>query len=110
MLTGRKNTVQRPRARRRLELEILEDRSLPSGTSFLPVVTASIHDQTLDGQGDSFNAVFDSLLRQTASVEDRAIAEFDLASVASAPVDLAVLDFSLAVNGQGTPLRTFDVY
>src|SRR4051812_2307609 len=110
MLTSHKQTVDRPPPRRRLVLEALEDRSLLSGTTFTPVVTASIHDEPRDGQGDSFNTVFDSLLGQAASAEDRAVAEFDLESVAAGPVNLAVLDFSLAVNGQGTPLRTFDVY
>ena len=111
LLTGRKHTCPRQRTRRRPVLEILENRTLPSGTTFLPVATASIHDQPLDGQGDSFGTVFDGLLRQSTplSFEDRAIAEFDLTTVA-APVDLAVLDFRLAVNGTGTPQRVFDVY
>jgi hypothetical protein len=110
MLTSRKQTVDRRPTRRRLEVELLEDRTLLSGTTFLPVATASIHDELRNGQGDSFNTIFDGLLRQTASIEDRAIAEFNLASVAASPVNLAVLDFSLAVNSQGTPLRTFDVF
>src|SRR5437879_4122724 len=69
MLTGRQHTIQRQgtrqRTRRRLELEALETRTLLSGTTFLPVATASIQDQPLDGQGDSFNTVFDGLLRQS---------------------------------------------
>src|SRR5262249_2335545 len=81
-LTRRQQTVAPRRARRRLVLETLEARSLLSGTTFTPVATASIHDEPRDGQGDSFNTVFDSLLRQNAFVEERAIAEFDLASVA----------------------------
>jgi hypothetical protein len=110
MLTSRKQTLDRRPTRRRLELELLEDRTLPSGTTFSPIVTASIHDEPRDGLGNSFNTVFDSTVRQTPSAEDRAIAEFDVSRVAAAPVNLAVLDFTLGVNGQGTPLRTYDVY
>ena len=48
-----------------------------------PVVVASIHDEPLDGLGDSFNnSPFDGLLRQQSSREDRAIQEFDVSAYA----------------------------
>lgn len=109
MLTHRKPTAPRQRVPRRLTLERLEDRTVPSGTTYTPVAAASIHDEPRDGTGDSFSTPFDNTVKQFGAIEERAIVEFDLESARAAPVDLAVLDFMLAVGSQGTPLRTFDI-
>ncbi|MBL8804428.1 MAG: hypothetical protein JNN27_20700, partial [Planctomycetes bacterium] len=50
--------------------------------TFTPALSASIKDSPRDGLGDSFNvAPFLGLLRQTASVEERAIQEFNVSSL-----------------------------
>ena len=87
--------------------EALEAR-LALAVTLQPVVGVSIHDEPRDGVGDAFNSM-SGLLRDVSHLEDRAVVEFDLSTVADA-VDLAVLDFALGVNNAfGGPLRTFDV-
>lgn len=93
--------------------EVLEVRVLLSAQVLSPVVEASIEDMPRDGIGDTFVAPpFTGLLRQgvtlSTSVEDRAISEFSVAEFSS--VNLAFLDFNLAVNNSGgATTRNFDV-
>ena len=79
-------------------VELLESRSLLT-TTLSAAATASISDAGRDGTADVLT-VDSTLVRQAGiplSVEDRAIIEFDLQTLAEA-VDLAVLDFRLAGN------------
>ena len=72
--------------------------------SFAPTVQASIKDSPRDGLGDAFNAApFDGLLRQTSTLEDRAIQDFDVSSLAGATLQSATLSGTIFVN------NSFDV-
>ncbi len=99
----------RRRTRRKLgRFEFLEQR-LALSITLLPVVEASIHDEPRDGVGDLFNESLTGLLREQSTREDRAVVEFDLATVGE-PIDLAVLDFTLSsANAAGSQRRSFDV-
>jgi hypothetical protein len=67
--------------------------------TFTPALSASIKDSPRDGLGDSFNvAPFLGLLRQTASVEERAIQEFNVSSLAGATIQSATLSGRVSVN------------
>jgi hypothetical protein len=78
--------------------------------TFVPSVRASIQDSPRDGLGDTFNASpFEGLLRQTASTEDRAIQEFNLASLSGATIVSATLSGTVFVNNAfDNGVRTFD--
>ena len=82
----------------------------------VPVFQASIHDEPIDGTGDSFNASpLEGLLRRQDSEgllrEDRAVAEFDLVDYQASVPFSAVIDFSLVVNNfDGLQTRSFDVF
>jgi hypothetical protein len=75
-----------------------------------PVVIASIHDEPLDGQGDSFNdPPFDGLLRQQSYREDRAIQEYDVSAYVGSTVSNATISGTIYVNNSGgTWPRVFD--
>jgi hypothetical protein len=75
-----------------------------------PLVVASIHDEPLDGQGDSFNgSPFEGLLRQQSYREDRAIQEYDVSAYAGMTVSSATISGKIYVNnGGGTWPRVFD--
>lgn len=77
-----------------------------------PSILASIHDESLDGFGDSFNtSPFEGLLRQQAFREDRAILEFDLSSIYNTNILEATLTFDLIVNNAGgSQFREFDIF
>lgn len=77
-----------------------------------PSVVASIHDEPLDGVGDSFNVEpFEGLLRQQSYREDRAILEFDLGSFVGQSLEQAMLDFEIHVNNAGgSQFREFDLF
>jgi hypothetical protein len=75
-----------------------------SATDIPPTVTASVRDQPLDGVGDSFNAVpFQGLIRISATLEDRAIQEFDVAAFTGATLTSGTLSGTMYVN------NSFDV-
>ncbi|MCC7010986.1 MAG: hypothetical protein IT454_00375 [Planctomycetes bacterium] len=72
--------------------------------TFVPSVAVSVRDTDLDGLGDGFNAApFNGLLRQTSTLEERAIQEFDLGSLAGAWIQSATLEGAIFVN------NSFDV-
>jgi len=78
--------------------------------TFTAVAHASIHDSPRDGIGDSFNAApFEGLLRQTSSVEDRAIQEFNCTLLTGATIISATLAGQVSVNNAAdNGVRTFD--
>jgi hypothetical protein len=82
--------------------------------TFAPALRASIKDSPRDGLGDSFNtAPFEGLMRQTASVEERAIQEFDLSALAGATIQSATLSGKVSVNNafdNGTRTFAFSLY
>lgn len=83
-----------------------------------PVVNTSIQDGgrsgiisygNANGQGDFFSSP--GFLRNTTSIENRAIIEFDISSFQNASILNAMLDFDLRVNNSGgSQFRQFDVY
>jgi hypothetical protein len=87
--------------------------ALPTATvcadDLSPVVVASIHDEPLDGYGDSFNGAFPGLLRQQSYREDRAIQEYDVSPYAGMMVTSAEISGTIYVNnGGGDWPRIFD--
>jgi len=79
------------------------------GLALAPAVVASIQDAPPDGSGDALNANT-GLLRQTASSEDRAVAEFVVSSLAGAALEGAFFDFGIRVDDSGgAAVRNFDV-
>jgi hypothetical protein len=75
-----------------------------------PAVAASIHDEPVDGVGDSFNTSFTGLIRTQSTRADRAIHEYDV-SVVSGETALAMAEFSGTVfvnNAADNGVRTFD--
>lgn len=81
-----------------------------SATDISPTVLESIHDQPIDGAGDSFNSPgFPGLIRVTASLEDRAIQEFDVAAFAGATLANATFTGTVFVNNAfDVGVRGFD--
>src|SRR5882672_9715369 len=82
-----------------------------TATDLSPVVEASVHDQPVDGLGDSFNATpFTGLMRKIGtSQEDRAMQEFDVTSFAGATLVSATLSGTVYVNNAfDNGVRTFD--
>jgi hypothetical protein len=79
-------------------------------TVITPTIKASIHDEPLDGIGDSFNAApFEGLLRHQSTREDRAIQEFDASMFAGAVLQSATLSGTVTVNNAfDNGVRTFD--
>jgi hypothetical protein len=81
-----------------------------SATDIVPTVIASVHDQPLDGAGDTFNATpFEGLIRTSASLEDRAIQEFDVSAFTGATLASATLSGTVYVNNAfDVGVRGFD--
>jgi len=80
-----------------------------SADDLSPVVVASIHDEPLDGYGDSFNDAWPGLLRQQSYREDRAIQEYDVSPYAGMTVTSATISGTIYVNNSGgTWPRVFD--
>ncbi len=80
-------------------------------TDIAPAVRASIHDAPVDGVGDSFNtASFQGLIRKSgASLEDRAIQEFDAAAFAGGTLASATITGTIFVNNSfDVGVRGFD--
>jgi hypothetical protein len=77
-------------------------------------VVASIHDEPIDGLGDTFNsAPFQGLLRKQATRQDRAILEYDLAAFVGSAVPSVTLSGRVSVNNasdNGPRLFDFQVY
>jgi hypothetical protein len=75
-----------------------------------PSVVASIHDEPVDGLGDSFNATpFEGLIRTQSSRADRAIQEYDVSALTGQSITSATLAGRVAVNnGADNGIRTFD--
>lgn len=80
-------------------------------TDVVPTVLASVHDQPMDGVGDSFNSSpFQGLLRKGGPTqEDRAIQEFPASAFAGSTVTSAVLDGLITSNNAfDVGVRTFE--
>ena len=75
-----------------------------------PSVLASVHDEPVDGLGDSFNASpFEGLIRTQSSRADRAIQEYDVGSLTGQTITSATLSGRVAVNNAfDNGVRTFD--
>jgi len=84
--------------------------TLAVAQNFTPVVAGSVEDSQPDGTGDSLNlAPFDGLIRSIATVEDRALQEFDVSSLAGMTITGATLSGSVFVNNAfDNGVRTFD--
>jgi hypothetical protein len=82
----------------------------PAQQVFAPTVVASIHDEPPDGLGDTFNATpFEGLIRVQTTREDRAIQEYDVATLAGQSLASATLSGRVAVNNAfDNGVRTFD--
>ena len=81
-----------------------------SAQTFTPGVFASIGDTApRDGLGDTFNgAPFEGLMRRVSSVEDRAIQEFNVASLAGSTIVSATLSGTIFSNNSfDVGVRTF---
>jgi hypothetical protein len=96
-----------------MSIRILSALALASSAaaqSFAPAFQASIKDSPRDGLGDVFNATpFEGLIRQTATLEDRAVQEFDLSALAGAFLQSATLSGTVHVNNAfDVGPRTFD--
>ena len=76
----------------------------------LPTVIASIHDEPVDGLGDTFNnAPFEGLLRKLSTRQDRAILEYDLSSFVGSTLPSVTLSGQVFVNNSfDNGLREFD--
>lgn len=90
-------------------LSLLLLASAAHAQTFTPAVRASIKDSPRDGLGDVFNAApFEGLVRQTSTVEERAIQEFAVGSLAGASVQSAVFSGRVSVNNAfDVGVRTF---
>ena len=77
---------------------------------FAPSVAASVHDEPVDGLGDSFNASpFEGLIRTQSTRADRAIQEYDVSSLSGQSIQSATLSGRVAVNNSfDNGVRTFD--
>ena len=76
---------------------------------FTPAVVASVHDEPVDGLGDSFNASpFEGLIRTQSTRADRAIQEYDVTAVAGQSILSATIHGRVAVNNAtDNGVRTF---
>ncbi len=78
------------------------------GDDLNPVAVFSVHDEPVDGSGDSFNA-FTGLLRTQSTRADRAMQEFDVGAFAGFTVTSATISGQIFNNNAGgTFPRTFD--
>ncbi|MBK7645333.1 MAG: hypothetical protein IPJ19_20235 [Planctomycetes bacterium] len=82
----------------------------PLPQSVTPAFAASIHDEPVDGIGDSFNATpFEGLIRTQSTRADRAIQEYDVSAFAGQSIASATLVGRVAVNNAfDNGVRTFD--
>lgn len=78
-------------------------------TVLTPAVVFSVHDQPVDGLGDSFNtAPFEGLIRTQSTRADRAMLEYDITSLTAAELANATLSGAVHVNNAfNNGLRTF---
>ncbi len=75
----------------------------------LPSVIASIHDEPVDGLGDSFNTPLTGLLRKQSTRQDRAVLEYDLTSHVGAPPATVTFTGRVSVNNAAdNGVRSFD--
>ncbi len=77
---------------------------------FTPVVVFSVHDEPVDGMGDTFNgSPFEGLLRTQSTRADRAMQEFDISGLGGGTVASATITGHIANNNAGgTWPRMFD--
>jgi hypothetical protein len=82
----------------------------PAPQVVLPGVVASIHDEPVDGLGDSFNlSPFEGLIRTQSTRADRAIQEYDVSPLTGQSILSATLFGRVAVNNAfDNGVRTFD--
>jgi len=75
-----------------------------------PAISFSVHDEPIDGLGDTFNATpFEGLIRTQSTRADRALQEFDVSSLAGQLVVSATLAGEVNVNNSfNNGVRTFD--
>ena len=93
-----------------LVLAVLPLSASATPQNFAPSLAASIHDEPVDGLGDSFNASpFEGLIRTQSTRADRAIQEYDLGALAGQTLASATLHAHVAVNNAfDNGVRTFD--
>lgn len=73
-----------------------------------PSVAFSVHDEPLDGIGDSLNS-FTGLVRTQSTRADRACQEFDVSAFVGLQIQSATLEGRVSVNNaQNNGVRTFD--
>jgi hypothetical protein len=73
-----------------------------------PQVTFSVHDEPVDGLGDSFNSLT-GLIRTQSSRADRAMQEFDVSAFVGQSIASATLSGRVVVNNASdNGVRTFD--
>jgi hypothetical protein len=84
--------------------------SLAVAQNFSPIALDSVEDSQPDGTGDALNGPnFPGLIRSIATVEDRALQEFDVSSLAGMTITSANLSGSVFVNNAfDNGVRTFD--
>lgn len=75
-----------------------------------PSFAASVHDEPVDGLGDSFNNTpFEGLIRTQSTRADRAIQEYDVSSLSGQSIQSATLSGRVSVNNAfDNGVRTFD--
>jgi hypothetical protein len=75
-----------------------------------PTVVFSVHDEPVDGLGDSFNlAPFQGLIRTQSTRADRALQEYDVSALTGQSISSAILYGRVAVNNAfDNGIRTFD--
>jgi len=78
--------------------------------SLTPVVIASIHDEPVDGAGDSFNLhPFQGMIRTQSTRADRAIQEYDVSAFTGQEISMATINGEVWVNNSAdNGVRTFD--
>ncbi|MEM6568718.1 MAG: hypothetical protein AAF726_21255 [Planctomycetota bacterium] len=84
--------------------------SVAAAQSLTPSVVFSVHDEPVDGQGDSFNgSPFEGLIRTQSSRADRAMQEFDVTGLSGQLVLSATISGQVRVNNAfDNGVRTFD--
>jgi hypothetical protein len=81
----------------------------PAPQVLTPSIVASIHDEPVDGLGDSFNATpFEGLIRTQSTRADRAIQEYDVSPMTGQSILSATIAGRVAVNNAyDNGVRTF---
>ncbi len=77
--------------------------------TFSPVVAASVHDEPVDGIGDSFNTGIPGLIRTQSTRADRAIHEYDATGLAGQTISAGFFTGRIDANNSfDNGVRTFD--